>query len=160
MEQKFMETKPKPSMVTLPVIITILLLVGAALAFFVVLLTFAPNTAATPPDGTVMNYTETVDRLLAMGNASRGSASLEKYACAACHRLAAGQAAPALDGLAVAAGERHPPLTAAEYLYESIVHPLAFVVEGFQPSMPQDYGTRVSEQDLADMLVYLVNGGT
>jgi cytochrome c551/c552 len=139
------------------VIIAIILLVGAAVAFFVVLVTFNP--AASGIDGTsvaVTRYTQITDRLLAMGDPSRAEALLERHACTACHLMGGERVAPGWANIAELAPQRRPPLSAAEYIYEAIVHPAVHLVEGYPASMPQDYGTRLSEQELADMLVYLL----
>jgi mono/diheme cytochrome c family protein len=45
---------------------------------------------------------------------------------------------------------------AQQYLVESIVQTNAFVVSGYQPNiMPQNYGARLTAQDLADLLAHL-----
>ncbi len=45
------------------------------------------------------------------------------------------------------------------YLTESIVEPLAKVVAGFQPVMPEGYGDQLSDQDLADIIAYIESLG-
>ena len=45
----------------------------------------------------------------------------------------------------------HPDL----YFVESVVYPKAFVVEGFNPVMPDWKALQLSEQDLADIVSYL-----
>jgi hypothetical protein len=43
------------------------------------------------------------------------------------------------------------------YLYTSITNPNAYIVEGYQPNvMIQTYGQTLSDQDLADILAYLL----
>jgi hypothetical protein len=49
-----------------------------------------------------------------------------------------------------------PGLSAAGYLYESIINPSAHIVPGYVNSMPQDFATRMPEDDLADILAYLL----
>lgn len=41
------------------------------------------------------------------------------------------------------------------YLTESIVDPLAKIVAGFQPVMPEGYENQLSEQDIADIVDYI-----
>lgn len=95
--------------------------------------------------------------LLTQGDAARGETLLETYQCAACHVIGAqNDIAPAFDGLADRAGERKPPLSAVAYIYESIVNPSAYIVEGYQNAMVQNFKERVSEQDLADLMAYLL----
>jgi len=81
--------------------------------------------------------------------------------CNACHVLAdagaAGALGPALDGYSAVAGTRVPGQPAEEYTLEAIVKPNAHIVEGFPANlMPQDYGLRISEQDLDKLVTYLL----
>ncbi len=150
-------SSPAPRAVTPAVIAAIVILVVAAVAFFVVLITFNP--AATGQQATpaaVTRYTEVTDRLMAIGDPTRAPALLERYACTACHLLGGERVAPGWANIVELAPQRRPPLTAAEYIYEAIVHPAVHLVEGYPASMPQDYETRLSEQELADILVYLL----
>lgn len=56
--------------------------------------------------------------------------------CEACHGL--GTRAPDLLGTAgTTCEERRPELSCKEYLHESLVDPAAYVVDGFQPIMPE-----------------------
>jgi mono/diheme cytochrome c family protein len=152
-------TPPVPPRRTMTpaVLLTIGLLVAAAVAFFVVLLTFSPSNV-TPTTTEEASYAEITDRLVAMGDPTRAEAIMERYACNACHLLGGERVAPPWTMLSAAA-ERRPPLTAAEYIYESIVHPAVYIVPEYPASMPQDYGTRMTEQEIADVLVYLLNSG-
>ncbi len=45
--------------------------------------------------------------------------------------------------------------TFEHYIVESIVHPAAYIVPGFQNVMPPNFGDRVTYQDLADLIAYL-----
>ncbi|MDZ4769419.1 MAG: cytochrome c [Chloroflexota bacterium] len=157
MTQSTPPTAPSRTL-TPAVLLTIALLVIAAAAFFVVLLTFNPSNV-TPTTTEEARYTEIVDRLTASGDPTRAEAIMERYACTACHLLGGERVAPPWEPLAALAAGRRPPLTAAEYLYESIVHPAVYVVEGYPASMPQDYGSRMTEAEIADVLVYLLQGG-
>lgn len=48
--------------------------------------------------------------------------------------------------------------TALEYLIEAVVLPNAYLVEGYQVGiMPADYSERLSEQDLADLIAYMLS---
>ncbi len=80
--------------------------------------------------------------------------------CNACHTLkdasAAGAIGPKLDGIGTTAASREPGKSAEDYIHESIVKPNAFVVQGFPANvMPQDYGQRLSQQDLDALVKYL-----
>jgi mono/diheme cytochrome c family protein len=59
-------------------------------------------------------------------------------------------------GIAERAAARRPPLAAAAYIYESITHPTAYIVEGFSGAMPQNYPERLSERELGDIIAYLL----
>lgn len=98
-----------------------------------------------------------VSRLSGRGDPANGEALTVTYGCAACHVAGvANGIAPPFIGVADVAATRNPSLSAAEYLYQSIVHPTAYLVEGYANSMPQDFAARMSEQDLADVLAYLL----
>lgn len=48
-------------------------------------------------------------------------------------------------------------MSAADYLRESIVDPGAYVVPGYQDSMPRDLGRDLSPTDLDDLVAYLLS---
>lgn len=99
-----------------------------------------------------------VGRLLAEG----------ELGCAACHLLSeVGPSWAATDGLPSLAlraeiriqqddyqGEAS---NAEEYLIESVVQTNTFVVEGYEPSiMPTNFGERITLQNMADLLAYML----
>jgi len=47
--------------------------------------------------------------------------------------------------------------TPEQYLLESIVNPSAFVVTGFQPVMPANYGQTLTAQETADLIAYMLS---
>ena len=60
-------------------------------------------------------------------------------------------------GIAERAGERIPGMSAEDYLRQSIVSPGAHYVEGFTSKhMPMDYADRLSEQDINDIVAFLL----
>jgi len=78
--------------------------------------------------------------------------------CGACHSLEPGKqiVGPSLSGVAARAAALAPEYTVESYIYESITNPNAYVVEGFQPDiMPANYGDRLSEEQLADLVEFL-----
>jgi mono/diheme cytochrome c family protein len=102
----------------------------------------------------------------------RAGASLSQSAqagCSACHELAAVGPAWAAEasqpGIGERAGQRVAQSdysgeaeTAGQYLLESIVNPYAYVVEGFDASlMPRDYGERLTAQEAADLIAYMLS---
>jgi mono/diheme cytochrome c family protein len=82
------------------------------------------------------------------------------YACAGCHMNAA--VAPLTDQTWAAAqtvrleAPENAGLTPDQYLITSIVAPNSYVVPGYNAgAMPQNFGERMTHQDLADILAYI-----
>jgi mono/diheme cytochrome c family protein len=110
---------------------------------------------------------------LPKGDANRGQSLTETtYACVACHitgptgpgwRASADNATPKGEGIGTRAQHRFTDAgytgaakSADTYLLESIIAPNAFVVTGFTSGlMPQNFGTQMPPQDLADIIAYL-----
>lgn len=101
-------------------------------------------------------YLVRVEPLLQNANPANGAALIEQYECYACHIAGAPGIAPVLTGVGRIAAERRPPLTAAAYLYESILYPHVHLVEGYIDSMPRNFGERLSDQELGDLIAYLL----
>lgn len=150
------ETIAKPSRA--PMVFTVLVL-AVVMAFFAIAFVIAStqNTQGTEEALTAETYMDVVRPLLARGNAARGEELIYKtYECYACHIIGSGAGAPSLEGIGERAKTERPPLTAEAYLYEAIMYPTAYVVEGYAASMPANYPQRLSDQELADMIVYLL----
>lgn len=86
------------------------------------------------------------------GNAAAGKAVFASQGCSGCHTFAAaganGTVGPNLDQ--VLKGKD------ASFVHESIVDPNAEIAKGFPPNvMPQDYGSKLSEKQLADVVAFL-----
>ncbi|MBN1679702.1 MAG: c-type cytochrome [Anaerolineae bacterium] len=75
--------------------------------------------------------------------------------CAGCHK-AEGGVGPAFTGMGERAATRVEGQSAEAYLHESIVDPGAYVVEGYQNIMPLAYGDTYDEQQLADIIAYIL----
>lgn len=138
-----------------PVIVVLVLLALFTLAFVAVFvmasLDYGMESTTPHPDA------ERVDALLAAADPARGEALITQFDCFACHISAAGVGiAPPFEGVAERAETRRPPLSAAQYIYESIVDPVAYVVEGYAGSMPQNYDERLSDEQLGDLMAYLL----
>ena len=103
-------------------------------------------------------YTSEVAALLETGDASAGDALITRYGCVACHAGAGAEnkLAPAFDGVGSRAETRRPPLSAAAYIYESIVHPTAFELEGYSGNMPIIYDSLIPDEDLGSIIAYLL----
>ena len=104
---------------------------------------------------------------LPAGDATKGETLAVSIGCAACHIQApTGPAwAPRADqpGIGERAAQQiaDPAYTgnadsAERYLLESIIQPGAFVVPNYQNIMPNNYGTTLGKQDVADLIAYLL----
>lgn len=105
---------------------------------------------------TADTYMQTVNQLLENADASRGPELLEKHNCYGCHLYGVlGRLGPSFQGVAARSAERKPPLTAAAYIYESIVYPEAFVLAGFNGEMPLNFGD-MPDDELGAIIAYLL----
>ncbi len=121
----------------------------------------------TPPPGELAGTDITV--ALPEGDPANGESLSESLGCSGCHILAAVGPAwlpeGAVPGIGERAEERYQQAdytgaaeNAEQYLVEAIVQTNVHIVEGFQPNiMPGNYGERISVQDLADMVAYLLS---
>jgi hypothetical protein len=107
--------------------------------------------------------------LLPIGDRDRGGELYSgTYGCSACHGdprvLDSNNIGPHLGNIGIVAGQRIPGKPAAQYIYESLLEPDAFIApdcKGGQPcerpsAMP-DYSRLVNLQDAADLLTYLLD---
>lgn len=91
--------------------------------------------------------------------AARGEALAQQLGCLACHSTdGTPGVGPTWKGLAGSSR----PLTSGEsvvaddaYLINSIVEPSQQVVAGFDPIMPPDFGERLTEQEISDLVEYI-----
>jgi len=96
---------------------------------------------------------------LAQADPMRGQQLTLSSGCIGCHSLDPNQVmpGPTWRNVAVTAATRVEGESAQVYLYNSIIHPNAYIVEGFQPNiMLQIYQDTLSEQNLADLIAYLL----
>lgn len=102
----------------------------------------------------------TLESIMANANPANGAAIVEEYSCGACH-ISYGDApvdlAPSFTELRDVAGERRPELSAEAYVYESIVYPEAHLVEGYIGNMPTYYALQMTEDELGDLIAYLLS---
>lgn len=66
---------------------------------------------------------------------------------------------PGLLNISERAETRIEGVTAEEYLYESIVHPNDFIVEGFAGAMPTNYGDTMTDDEIYALVAYLMSLG-
>jgi mono/diheme cytochrome c family protein len=119
--------------------------------------TKAPTTeAAAPTTEATQAPTEapTTEAAAPAGDAAAG-AQLFATNCSACHGAQNG-AGPALTGMGQRAATRIAGVTAADYIHESIVDPSAYVVDGFSDIMPKDFATKFSDQEINDLVAYIL----
>ncbi|NDJ54684.1 MAG: cytochrome c [Chloroflexi bacterium] len=77
--------------------------------------------------------------------------------CMSCHALDGTQlVGPPVNGIADVAGSRVPGQSAEEYLRLSITDPSDYVVEGFSDLMNKNYPDQLSEQDIDDLVAYML----
>jgi mono/diheme cytochrome c family protein len=75
--------------------------------------------------------------------------------CAACHGAADGTG-PSLGGMGERAATRIPGMSAADYLYQSIVDPGAYTVPGYQNVMPTDFAQTLTSQQISDLVKFIL----
>ena len=91
-----------------------------------------------------------------------GGGLLSSSFCSECHSLdgtentEAHRRAPTLQGISGRAGDRVPELSVVEYLRQSIVDPPAYTVEGFDNIMPGSYKLVISEEDIDNLVAFLL----
>ena len=79
--------------------------------------------------------------------------------CSGCHTIEGTSKAtigPDLTHIATVAATRKAPLSAEEYILESIKEPGVFLVEGFEPLMPELAGS-IAKGELEDLLAFLLD---
>jgi hypothetical protein len=94
------------------------------------------------------------------GEPSRGQQVFDNFGCQACHSLAPGddRTGPSLAGLNQRAASAVPGYTPEQYVYESIINPEAHLAPGYgRGLMPSNYGSRLTPQQLADLLAFLLD---
>lgn len=135
--------------------------------------TTAPPTTiapATPPQG---ENDPTADPLYAglpsniatamlTADPTRGQELTTRYGCIGCHVVDPNvkMAGPTWHNLATVAATRVEGQSAALYLYHSIANPNDYLVEGYPAGlMVQTFSSTLSDQEMADILVYLLSLG-
>lgn len=106
----------------------------------------------------------TYEDIPATGDAERGERLFRESinrtpTCIGCHTVEGeGTAAsPGLEGYGEIAGQRVEGESAREYSFWSIVEPGRYVVEGYGNVMYDGYGDRLSPQDIADLIEYMLS---
>src|SRR5262245_44109291 len=77
--------------------------------------------------------------------------------CSSCHTIdGSALVGPSMQGYSAIAGTRVAGTSAEDYTHTSIVQPAAFLVSGFTNVMYGQYGQRLSPQQIADLIAYLL----
>lgn len=139
-----------------PVFIALAVLTLALLACSLVTTSSTESSAVDEP---LPAELKTAFDALPTGDAARGEQIFTvAQPCHTCHMdLPLGPPFSGEPPMATLAATRRPGYTAEVYLYESIVNPNAYLVPGFQEGiMPEELGETLTEQDLADLVAYLL----
>ncbi len=134
-----------------------LLLTVCALVLAVAFVALSSPSQAAPDSTRRPDYAEAVAAALAGASPEQGKQLIDEHTCAVCHVAGAGRVAPGFAGIAERAASRRPPLPAAQYLYESIVAPGAFLAEGYAKSMPANFAQRLSPAEIGHIVAYLLS---
>jgi mono/diheme cytochrome c family protein len=122
--------------------------------------------AAATPSGPPVGVD--IAKQLPAGDATNGQALATTQGCVGCHVSTttgpAWMASGDLPGIGTRAAERptQPDYTGnaespEQYLFESIVAPDVYLVEGYDPLMPKNYGEQLTDQDTADLIAYMLS---
>jgi mono/diheme cytochrome c family protein len=93
------------------------------------------------------------------GDPAQGEKVFNAYGCNGCHKVSGegGTVGPDLSDIGRLAGTLKPGVNAEAFIREAIVQPDAFTQKGRQAGlMPQDYGQRLSRQEIDDLVAYLL----
>src|SRR5215475_15504716 len=127
-----------------PVYLVLALLIIFVIAFVIAFVSIPSSPPAT--QAAAVDQAK-VDALLKIGNAADAEPIIESMGCPVCHRQGAENGiAPSWVGIAPRAATRRLGMSAAEYLYQSITEPSAFIVPGYTDVMPKDFAQRMSDQ--------------
>ncbi|MFB6240225.1 MAG: cytochrome c, partial [Gemmatimonadota bacterium] len=112
-----------------------------------------PQVESQVPERVEVGPNTSTQELIAMGEKIFHGAG----GCEACHGL--GTRAPTLLGeIGNRCGQRQPELSCKEYLHRSLTEPRDFVVEGFQPIMP-DMSAQLSPGQIWALVAFLQSQG-
>ena len=128
--------------------------------------TLAPTEEPTPTiEPTEESVASPIDRLVSVRDPEKGEELFNifqaeaGFACSTCHRVdsEAQLIGPGLLNVKDRAGERVSGQSSAEYIYNSIINPNEFIVEGFAEGvMPQNWAEIYSDTEIFDIVAYLM----
>lgn len=122
--------------------------------------------SATPTEEVAQAPQDPIARLVARRDAAHGEElfntvkdSTGTYSCSTCHNVdnPDKKIGPSLLGISVHGAHHAGDLAIERYLYNSIVNPDEFIVPDYPASlMPQDWHTVLSDNDIYDIIAYLM----
>ena len=138
------------------IILSAALLAAVACVFFIA--QYIAIAALATPAVSIDEHSYLAEVAAAMQGSSqaKGELLITEYACAACHVSGDGRVAPLFAGIAERAGRRRPPLSAEQYLFESILYPGAFVLDGYANAMPANFRDRLTLMETGHIIAYLL----
>lgn len=94
-----------------------------------------------------------------VGDSANGQTLFGANGCSGCHSTGSNKiVGPGLSGIGTLAETRVDGQAADEYLTKAIVSPNAFVVTDYFPDlMPTTFGQSLSDQEVSDLVAYLVS---
>ncbi len=140
-----------------PAIVLSICLLAAVTTIFAIAFVVA-SASLTTPTITIdaHSYAEEVATAMAGSSATSGHSLIVEYGCGACHVSGEGRVAPLFAGIAARAGRRRPPLSAEQYLFESILYPGALVLDGYANAMPANFRDRLTLTEIGHIIAYLL----
>lgn len=117
------------------------------------------------PEPTAVPMMSPIDRMVSVRNAEKGAVLFEtfqdaaNYACSNCHLPTSEKTniGPGLLNIKDRAITRVDGLSAAEYIYKSIIEPTVYTVDGFEVDlMPQNWAEIYSDLEIFDIVAYLL----
>lgn len=133
--------------------LTVALIVIGTLGIYTAVANVIPQVESAVPEEVTLGADATPEQMVAAGDQVFHGAG----GCTACHGL--GTRAPDLLGsIGSRCAEREPGKSCRQYLHESLVDPTAYVVEGFQPIMP-DMSRTLSDAQIWSLVAYLESQG-
>lgn len=137
-------------------IVALALVVAAAFVAVIALTVGNSNSDSDTSAVSASSYATELELIMENADVDIGAGLINEQDCFACHVLGDGSLSPLFDGIGALAIERRPPLSAEAYLYESIVDPSAFILEGYSDSMPNTYTESLTHREIGHIIAYLL----
>lgn len=132
------------------------------LVFYAYVGQMVPQERAYPPETTELSADMGTEEMVEVGR----KIFANKGTCTTCHAVEEGEGTgrfPNLHDVGATAGERREDYSDVEYLAESLYQPNEYVVEGYNPAMPQidQPPVDLSDREIKAVIAYLQSlGGT